>query len=211
MDYSNALGSEFQTVRNVEREGQPARVVECARDYAADATTLWAALTDPECIPRWFLPISGDLKVGGRYQLEGNAGGSILVCDSPEVVEVTWEFGGNTSWLNLRLTPQGDGVRLILTHTMPQDDASEEHWAKYGPGATGVGWDLSFVGLALHLENDGASIDQEASMAWMTSDEGKVFIRASAESWGRAHVASGESAEVAEAMAQRTASFYTGE
>lgn len=38
---------------------------------------MWDACTDPERIPRWFLPISGDLRLNGRYQLEGNAGGAI--------------------------------------------------------------------------------------------------------------------------------------
>ena len=29
-------------------------------------------------------PISGDLRLGGRYQLQGNAGGEILVCEPPQ-------------------------------------------------------------------------------------------------------------------------------
>ncbi len=47
-------------------------------------------------------------------------------------------------------------------------------------------------------------------MAWMTSDEGKAFMRASAQSWGEAHVKAGEDPAVAEAMAKRTAGFFTG-
>ena len=30
----------------------------------------------PSGFPRWFLPISGELRLGGRYQLTGNAGGT---------------------------------------------------------------------------------------------------------------------------------------
>ena len=44
---------------------------------------MWDACTDPERIGRWFLPVSGDLRLGGRYQLEGNAGGEILRCEPP--------------------------------------------------------------------------------------------------------------------------------
>ena len=73
-----------------------------------------------------------------------------------------------------------------------------------------MGWDLSFLGLTLHLAS-GEAVDLEASMAWMESDSGKTFIRASAKLWGEAHVKSGEDSEVAEAMASRTAGFYTGE
>ncbi len=74
-----------------------------------------------------------------------------------------------------------------------------------------MGWDLSFLGLGMHLESGGDAIDREASEAWMASDPGKAFLRASAESWGRAHAAAGEDAEAAAAMAARTAAFYTGE
>ena len=44
---------------------------------------MWDAVTSAERIPRWFLPISGDLRLGGRYQLEGNAGGEVLECAPP--------------------------------------------------------------------------------------------------------------------------------
>lgn len=211
MDYSRALGTEFREVRDVEHEGKPARAVEGSRFYSTEAEDLWDALTNAERIPRWFLPIQGDLRLGGRYQLEGNAEGAITRCDPPEALEVTWEFAGNVSWVTVRLTPENDGARLTLVHTMLQDEASEAHWATYGPGATGVGWDLSFLGLGLHIESGGEAIDREADDAWLASDQGKAFIRASAESWGHAHVATGEEEQVARAMAARTASFYTGE
>ncbi len=211
MDFSNALGTQFREVRDVEHEGMPARAVEGSRIYSTDADDLWDALTNPERIPRWFLPIQGDLKLGGRYQLEGNAEGTISLCDPPEALDVTWEFAGNVSWVSIRLAPANGGARLTLVHTMLKDEASEAHWATYGPGATGVGWDLSFFGLGLHLESGDEHIDREASDAWMASDPGKAFLRASAETWGRAHVAAGEDAQVARAMSERTASFYTGE
>ena len=31
---------------------------------------------EPGTNPPWFLPVSGDLRVGGHFQLEGNAGGN---------------------------------------------------------------------------------------------------------------------------------------
>lgn len=211
MDYKHALGTEFREVRDVEHEGKPARAVEGSRFYATDTDDLWDALTNAERLPRWFLPIRGELRLGGRYHLEGNAEGTITRCDPPEALDVTWEYGGNVSWVSVRLSPEKDGARLTLVHTMLKDEASEEHWKTYGPGAAGVGWDLSFLGLGMHLESRGETIDEKASEAWLASDEGKAFVRACAESWGRAHAAAGEDAEVAQAMAARTASFYTGE
>jgi hypothetical protein len=40
-----------------------------------------------------FLPISGDYRVGGRFQFEGNAGGEILVREKPHLLRVTWVYG----------------------------------------------------------------------------------------------------------------------
>lgn len=211
MDWSRPLGTEIRHVRDVEHEGRSARAVEGSRVYATDAEDLWDALTNAERIPRWFLPVQGELKLGGRYQLEGNAGGRITRCEAPQALDVTWEVGDNVSWVSVRLAPEKEGVRLTLVHTMLKDDASEAHWATYGPGATGVGWDLSFLGLGMHLGSGGETIDREASEAWLTSDPGKAFIRACAEAWGEAHIAAGEEASVAQAMAARTASFYSGE
>jgi uncharacterized protein YndB with AHSA1/START domain len=64
------------------------------RTYDATPEDVCDALTDPERLVRWFLPITGDLRVGGRYSLEGNAGGQIMHCDKPREIRVTWEFGG---------------------------------------------------------------------------------------------------------------------
>ena len=47
------------------------------RSYDADIDDVWDAITSAERINRWFLPISGDLRVGGTYRLDGNASGEI--------------------------------------------------------------------------------------------------------------------------------------
>ena len=210
MNYTNGFGAEFREIQDRTHDGQAVRVVVATRSYATDRDDLWSALTDAERIPRWFLPVSGQLEVGGRYQLEGNAEGSILRCDPPEALEVTWEFGGNVSWVHVRLAQDEGGTRLTLEHLAPRDEAAEEHWTQYGPGAVGVGWDLSFLGLALHLDSGGQAIDRSRNDAWLASDAGKGFMRTSSNLWREAHVKAGEDLEVAEAMARRTADFYAG-
>jgi hypothetical protein len=42
--------------------------------YSADIEDVWDALTTAERINRWLMPISGDLKPGGHYQLRGQRG-----------------------------------------------------------------------------------------------------------------------------------------
>ena len=69
------------------------RSVRLERDYEAPIEDVWDAVTNPERIGRWFLPISGDYRIGGRYQLEGNAGGQILECNRPSQFKVTWVYG----------------------------------------------------------------------------------------------------------------------
>ena len=130
MDNSNALGAEVREVRDGEHEGKPARAVEGSRFYPTETDDLWDALTNAERIPRWFLPIRGDLRLGGRYHLEGNAEGTITHCDPPEALDVTWEYAGNVSWVSVRLAPEKAGARLTLVHTMLKDEASEAHWER---------------------------------------------------------------------------------
>ena len=214
---SNAIGAEFRGYEEREREGQPVRVAVAARTYPTDPADLWDAMTSADRLPRWFLPIEGDLKQGGRYQLIGNAGGTILRCDPPEALDLSWEFAGATSWVTVRLAGAGEegGTRLTLEHIFPKSDDPESDedafWQKFGPGAVGVGWDLSFMGLGMHIASGGAPVDLEAAHGWTASDEGKAFMRASADAWAAAHIAGGEADEVAHGMAARTASFYCGE
>ena len=206
---TSLLGAEFREVADRTQDGEPAKAVVAARTYDTDPADLWDALTNPERIPRWFSPVTGELKLGGRYQIQGNAGGTIQRCDAPRALDITWEFGGGKSWVTLRLAAVGGGTRLTLEHIMLAQDMKGEHWLQFGPGAVGVGWDLSFLGLGLHLVSGGAKLP-ETDAAWMASDEAKAFMRGSAEAWAEADIASGEDAETARRMAANTAKFYTG-
>lgn len=194
-------------VRTGERDGSITRVVVARRTYATDQADLWDAVTNPERLPRWFLPVTGELRVGGRYQLEGNAGGTVERCDEPERLAVTWEFAEQVSWVTVTLTPADDGTTLEVAHEAPVDPA---FWAQYGPGATGVGWELGLVGLGLHLDT-GAPVDPEAALAWPTSPEGIAFVRAVATGWASAAVADGDDGAAARDAAENTVTFYTVE
>src|SRR5215467_4161756 len=133
IDVAQVIGAVTRTIEQRDHNGRPARVVIATRTYDAGAAEVWDAMTSPERIPRWFLPISGDLRLGGRYQLKGNAGGEILGCEPPRLLSVTWEFGGEVSWLNVRLTESSDGgTRLRLEHIA---HVPGELWNQYGPGA----------------------------------------------------------------------------
>ena len=97
------LAAVERSVSSLEREGRPARAVTLSRSYATTVEDLWDAVTNGERLPCWFLPVSGELEPGGRYQLEGNAGGVITACERPSRLALTWEFGGDVSWVEVGL------------------------------------------------------------------------------------------------------------
>jgi uncharacterized protein YndB with AHSA1/START domain len=206
-DPSVRLGAVIREVSAREYQGKPARVVIATRTYDTDMDDLWDALTNAERIPRWFLPISGDLRLGGRYQFKGNAGGEITRCEPPRLLGATWEYGTEVSWLNVTLAADAAGTRLQLEHIAHVGD---DRWGQFGPGAVGVGWDLGLMGLANHLAS-GAAVDPAAAFAWQVSAEGKAYMRECSEAWGRASVAAGTDEAAALAAARRTTAFYTGE
>ena len=188
-------------------EAGEARTVTIARSYAAAVEDVWDACTNPERIRRWFVPVSGDLREGGRYQIEGNASGTIERCTAPHGFSATWEYGGEVSWIELRLTPEGTGrTRLTLEHTA---HVSDERWAQFGPGAVGVGWDLGLLGLTGHL-GPAATVDPSQAEAWSASDEGKQYISLSSQAWRDASIAAGNDPAMARGAADRTTAFYTG-
>ena len=195
------------THRETGRAGS-ARSVLLRRTYDAPIEDVWDACTNPERIDRWFLPVSGDLRVGGSYQLEGNAGGEIVTCEPPRLLRITWIFGeppaeGERSEVELRLSPAPDGAtQLELEHTA---DVDPKFWAQFGPGAVGLGWDLTLLGLDGHLRGEPPPADYAELLE---SPEARAFMTHCSEAWGAAHAASGASEEeVAAAVAGTTAAY----
>ncbi len=202
------LAAMDRRVSHGSRDGQETVVVHAGRTYPTHALDLWDAVTNPDRLRRWFMPITGDLRVGGRYQLQGNAGGTIEQCVEPELIRVTWEFGGGVSWLTVRFLPDAAGTRLELEHESPLMPGFTD---RFGPGAVGVGWDLGFLGLALHLQDPGVERLLEAQESWALSPEALGLYRLSAQAWGRADAAAGTPEEAAMAAAETTRAFYSGE
>ena len=188
-------------------EAGEARTVTLSQTYDAPIEDVWDACTNAERIPRWFVPVSGDLRLGGRYQLEGNAGGTIERCDPPNGFAATWEYGDELNWIELRLSRADAGrTHFELEHTAHVDDT---RWAEFGPGAVGVGWDMGLVGLAGHLSS-GRAVDRQAAAAWVASDDGRRFMALSSERWCDASIAAGADREDARAAGERTTAAYTG-
>jgi uncharacterized protein YndB with AHSA1/START domain len=209
IDVVNELDRIRRDVGTAQLPPGEARVVRLERTYDAAIDDVWDALTNPERVGRWFMPVTGDFRIGGSYQLQGNAGGKIVECDRPNLFRITWIYGPDAdpqgSEVEVRLASAGGEVtRLELIHTAV---VPEEFWGVYGPGAVGVGWDGALLGLALHLL--GGTVGDPT--AWQLSDEGKAWSTGSSERWGAVSRAAGEDADTVASMIANTTSFYTGD
>ena len=188
--------------RNVARDdGSDTVSVTLSRAYDADAEDVWDALTNPDRLPRWFYPVSGNLAVGGSFQFEGNAGGEVRRCDRPTWLQVT--FGGPDSILDVRLAVTGEETTVELTHTVPLAMAGS------GAGAlfVGPGWDGALLGLGIHLR--GLSVGDPLEAA--NSAEVIEFNRGSISRWTEAVESSGTATaeEVAGAREAAVAQYTT--
>ena len=153
------------------------------RTYDATVEDVWDACTDPERLARWFGRVDGDLRLGGTFQIKDNAGGAIVRCEEPHLLQVTWSYGGGMDTeVEVRLTPDGAGGAVLeLEHSSPAGFVDEMVRA-YGPGGTigiGGGWDITLLGLDMFLH--GADLDPAT---WEDAPEAKEFAIRSCHAWG---------------------------
>ena len=203
---SDHLDAVQRCLSTTTRDGQPMRVLTTSRTFDVTPEELWDALTMPERVQRWLGPTSGDFRVGGRFDIEGNASGDIGTCDRPTLIQVTWEYGGEPSWVDATLTPSGDGTSLTINHTAV---TPPEWWDQFGAGAVGIGWEMVLMGIAEHLvAPDGPPLDPaDPALAGPFNE----FTAASSVAWAVTEVAAGGDSDQARAAAERTLAFYTGD
>ncbi len=191
------------TARTVTVDAGTDRTMTLRRHYRAGVDDVWQACTDPERLARWLTPVSGDLRPGGRFQLQGNAGGEILRCEPPRVLTVTWESPGGQPVTRVEavLAAAGDGTDLELRHSGPVDPG---FWTQFGPGAVGVGWDLALYALGRVLGGE----ERPDQTAGPGSPAYRELVTGSSQSWQAAAEAAGIAPEEAKVAADRTTAFY---
>lgn len=118
---------------------------------------VWAFLTESEQRGRWLAAGAMDLRVGGRVELnfrhaelcpasdpvpekyrelaaDGHTvTGHITRCEAPRLLGFTWgDTDGSPSEVTFELTPEANGVRLVLTHRRLGDN--RDHQASVSAG-----------------------------------------------------------------------------
>jgi uncharacterized protein YndB with AHSA1/START domain len=120
---------------------------------------VWAALTDPAELERWFGPAEIDLRQGGTITLFKGADelfsrGEVTEVDPPRLLEHTSDVFGLLRW---ELEPEGDGTRLVFVATT----AMGEEWLT----RTLAGWHAILDQLATGLAGDPA---EDEPQQWET-------------------------------------------
>ena len=173
IDIAKQIGAISREVSRQHTESGETVAVTLQRRYPADQADVWQAITDPDRVRRWFLPLTGDLREGGSFQLEGHAGGDIVTCEPPRHLIVT--FGGESSIVDVLLSGDGQQTLLKLTHSVPIELAGSGAGALY----VGPGWDGALLGIALYLA--GEAIDDPVAAA--NSPEVQDFNLSSIKEW----------------------------
>jgi uncharacterized protein YndB with AHSA1/START domain len=111
-----------------------------SRTVAVPAERVWRALTDPAALAAWFWPrrfdptAEVDLRVGGRYRIDGPAvgmavSGEYVTVEPPHKLVFTWRWDGEAeeTLVTIELTPVAAGTELALRHERFGDDASRDN------------------------------------------------------------------------------------
>jgi uncharacterized protein YndB with AHSA1/START domain len=155
------------------------------RTYDNSIEDVWEACTDPDRLKRWFLPVSGDLRAGGNYSVEGVAGGEILRCDAPHLLTLSWQAPDfPIDEVELRLTAAGpDRTVLELEHAMISGEVEFDGDLVDAITNAGGGWEPCLAGLDLFLRGQLTGDDFDMSSFRSRPEIAKMADRAK-DAWG---------------------------
>src|SRR5436305_4789803 len=101
--------------------------LQVTRIMAAPVDRVWRAFTEPAALAAWFWPArfgttaDVDLRIGGRYRIDGPGaglavGGEYVAVEPPHRLVFTWRWDGESddTLVTVELTPCDAGTGLLL-------------------------------------------------------------------------------------------------
>jgi uncharacterized protein YndB with AHSA1/START domain len=164
----STLSAVQRTMGDRELANGSARAAVLKRRYDAPIQDVWDAVTTPDRIDRFFLPVRVDTEAG-TYAFQGQASGRILACEAPNLLRLEWipPDRADADQVEVRLTPDGeDATWLELEHASVADVFHTDlDTDKFSPA---IGWEgpLHFLGEYLR-----GVLPDRPSMEWYVFDE----------------------------------------
>ena len=102
-------------------------VVRIEDRYDTDIEDLWAALTDPTRLARWYGHVEGELRPGGQFRtyIEGpdiEGTGQVDACEPPRRLQVTTRETDESYQRGQGVPPHDTGIEVTLTPVGDQTD-----------------------------------------------------------------------------------------
>jgi uncharacterized protein YndB with AHSA1/START domain len=129
-----------------------ARMLVIGRSLPQPIGEVWNALTDPARFSAYFADLQGDFRRGGDYEVAGFSQGTIVRCDPPRLLTVSWTPPhGNAGEAEIHLTDEDGTTRVELLYASVRKrfavvDPEVNEWA------AGPGWEIVLDNLTAHLE-----------------------------------------------------------
>lgn len=182
---------------------------------------LWPLLTRPRDLARWYGPVTGELREGGRFTAPDGATGRVLRVAEPHRIGLTWrraparEEAGSPAPeedpLLIRLDPEDDGTTLLVVRHTALLDAEE--FERSGPGVLALDWELALLALAAHTDGWRATCQESVPVptsAWLRSPLGAAYLRAWSVRWAAESLAAGVDEAIARRGESETVRRYLG-
>jgi uncharacterized protein YndB with AHSA1/START domain len=156
-----------------------ARVAVFTRTYPTTIDDLWDACTNPERLSRWYVPVGGDLRVGGTFEQVNMGSGVIVVCEPPN--HLVLSLGGGVDEIELRLSATADtNVTMLEVQHATTIDSHEIGGQMYDAiFCMGGGYYPRLLALDLHLRGTLPS-DYDSAAFHLNEDMRPVIERGSA-------------------------------
>jgi uncharacterized protein YndB with AHSA1/START domain len=124
--------------------------IECDEFLQHPIEKVWAAITQPETIARWWAAADGFRpEAGHEFTIDMDRFGvqrcTVLEVDEPRLIRYTFAEGVLDSTLTWRLEAEGTGTRLFLTHGGLDQDSPMGRQAFEGMGR---GWQAVLTRIA---------------------------------------------------------------